>query len=388
MKTRNLALSAVGFLAFASAALAQTSSLEGDVKGEDGNPAVGAWVKIDRTDIKGAYKVKTDKKGHYFHAGLPLGMYVVSVEIDGQVKDTVKGVRTRLGDPTPVNFDLYSRKQKDMARQKAAAAGKTTISKEESRSMSAEEREKLQAALKQQEGQMRKNKELNDAFNAGMTALQAKDYGVAVTNLAKAAEFDPKQNVVWAQLAEAYMGQALTKTGADQGTDLQKGLDAYVKAIEIKPDDAAYHNNYALALVKAKKISEAQAELTKAAQLNPAGAGQYFYNLGAVLTNTGQLEPAAEAFKRAYEADPNYAEAYYQYGISLMGGAKMTPDGKIVPPPGAQESFEKYLQLKADGPNAEAAKAMIATLGGSVEVLYKNPKAPEPKGKKTTTKKK
>ena len=140
--------------------------------------------------------------------------------------------------------------------------------------------------------------------------------------------------------------------------------------------------------MKAKKIPEAQAELTKAAQLNPAGAGQYFYNLGAVLTNTGQLEPAAQAFKKAYESDPNYAEAYYQYGISLMGGAKMAPDGKIIPPEGADAAFQKYLQLKADGPNADAAKAMIATLGGSVEVQYKNPNAPDPKSKKTTTKKK
>ena len=31
----------------------------------------------------------------------------------------------------------------------------------------------------------------------------------------------------------------------------------------------------------------AQAELTKAAQLDPPNAGKYFYNLGAVLVNTG-----------------------------------------------------------------------------------------------------
>ena len=77
MKFRNFALPAVGVLFLAFTSFAQTSSLEGDVKGEDGQPLKGALVKIERTDIKGSYKVKTDKKGHYFHAGLPLGMYVI-----------------------------------------------------------------------------------------------------------------------------------------------------------------------------------------------------------------------------------------------------------------------------------------------------------------------
>src|SRR6266508_3089696 len=102
MKLRTLACSAGAFLFLSVAAVAQTSSLEGDVKAEDGSPLKGALVKIDRTDIKGSYKVKTDKKGHYFHAGLPLGTYSITLEVDGKDRDSVKGVRTRLGDPTPV----------------------------------------------------------------------------------------------------------------------------------------------------------------------------------------------------------------------------------------------------------------------------------------------
>src|SRR5258708_31293081 len=57
-----------------------------------------------------------------------------------------------------------------------------------------------------------------------------------------------------------------SQTGADQQASYQKGVEAYGKAIALKADDAAYHNNYALALVKAKKIPEAQDELAKAAQ--------------------------------------------------------------------------------------------------------------------------
>src|SRR5206468_386236 len=131
-----------------------------------------------------------------------------------------------------------------------------------------------------------------------------------------------------------------------------------------------YHNNYALALAKAKKFTEAQAELNKAAQLDPTQAGKYFYNLGAVLVNTGQTEPAGEAFKKAIEIDPKYADAHYQYGIYLLGKATTTADGKITPPPGTAEEFQKYLELSPDGPNAETSKAMLQSIGGTVETEF------------------
>src|SRR5437879_11783529 len=86
---------------------------------------------------------------------------------------------------------------------------------------------------------------------------------------------------------------------------MTKGFEAYGKALELKPDDAGYHNNYALALARGKKFPEAQAELTKAAQIDPSNAGKYYYNLGALLVNNQQLEPAGEAFKKAIDSDPS-----------------------------------------------------------------------------------
>ncbi len=64
---------AVPFLfLFTGLAVAQTTSLEGKVIGQDGKPLEGALVKIERKDIKANYKVKTKRKGEWFHAGLPL----------------------------------------------------------------------------------------------------------------------------------------------------------------------------------------------------------------------------------------------------------------------------------------------------------------------------
>jgi Tfp pilus assembly protein PilF len=395
----------VGVFLFSLAASAQTSSLAGEVKGEDGKPLAGAVIKIDRTDIKGHYEVKTKKKGDYFHAGLPLGTYNITLEVDGKVRDQVKGVRTRLGDPLPINFDLQGQKQKSESIQAAAASG--TLTKEQERSMSAAEKAAMEKALKEREQSLQKNKALNDSFVAGKTALDAarqaeidltkpgasqdtlkatidQQYTAAVTSLTKAAELDPNQHVVWSNLAEAYMGQAKAKTGDEQTALMTKGLEAYNKAITLKPDDAGYHNNYALALARAKKFPEAQAELTKAAQMDPPNAGRYYYNLGALLVNNQQLEPAGDAFKKAIEADAGYADAYYQYGIYLISKAKTDAKGTVTPEPGTKEAFEKYLELKPTGVNAESAKGMLAMLNAQISTEYKNPSAPaaKQKGKK------
>ena len=384
MKFRNAVLSAAGVLLFSAACFSQTTSIEGDVIGVDGKPMANAkCVVIDRKDIKGHYgPVKTDKKGHYFHAGLPIGQYKISVvDESGKVLDSVDNVRSRLGDPLPVNFNLAANAAKAAARQKAMESGKG-LTKEEARDMTPEQRAAIEKEMEARKKELSKNKELMDAYNNGMTALQGKQYDQAIASLTKAAELDPKQVAVWSYLAEANIQLAKTKTGPERDAALGKGLEAYQKALELKPDDSAAHNNYALALAQAKKTAEAQAELTKAAQLEPAKAGQYYYNLGAVLVNTGQAEPACEAFKKAIDTDANYAEAQYQWGNCLFAKAQVTADGKVTPVPGTAEAFQKYLELSPNGPNAEAAKGMLQAVNASVDVKYSNPSAAQKKGAK------
>jgi tetratricopeptide (TPR) repeat protein len=395
---RRLALSAAALAFFTVHAFAQVSALEGNVKDEEGKPIAGAMIKLDRKDIKGAYSVKSDKKGHWGHYGLPLGQYKVSVEVNGEVRDTVDNVRTKLGDPQQINFDLKARKQEAQAMQKAAETGQ--LPKEQAQKMTAEQKAAFDKANKDREQAIAKNKALNDSYNAGKDALAQKNYDAAVENLTKATEIDANQNVIWSQLAEAYMAQASTKTGAEQDAARQKGIDAFGKAIALKPDDAALYNNYGLALVKAKKIPEAQDALNKAAQLDPPGAVRYYYNLGAVLVNSNQSEAAGEAFKKAiasYEQAKaagtppqditrNYAEANYQYGIVLLSKAATdTKTGKVTPVAGTTESFQKYLELQPDGPFADSAKGMIQTIGGTVATTYQNPEG-EKGGKKKTKK--
>jgi tetratricopeptide (TPR) repeat protein len=372
---------------FSVACWGQTTAFEGDVKGEDGKPLVKVAVHLDRKDIKGNYKVNTDKKGHYYYGGLPIGTYKIWVEVDGKERDSVDNVKSGLGDAKVISFDLKkagaSAADRQAEMQKTLANG-GELTKEQTRDMTPEQKAALEKKMKDAAATMAKNKALNDAFNAGKTALDAKQYDVAIENLEKAKGMDPTQNVIWGNLADAYGAAAKTKTGADQQAMLDKGVEAYQKAIELKPDDAAYHNNYALLLAQSKKSDEALAELTKAAQLDPPNAGKYYFNGGAVLVNLGQNEPAGAMFKKAIEADPTYADAHYQYGIYLIGKSTTTPDGKIVAPAGTKEEFEKYLELKPDGPNADASKAMLTSMGETLQTDYsKSGKKPT-----ATTKKK
>ena len=376
MKLRNLVLTAAGLLLFAFSALAQTGSMEGDIKGPDGKPMLGTMVKIDRTDIKAHYQVKTDKKGHYFHAGLPLGRYNVAVEVSGKDVPIAQNVQLRGGDPTNVPGDLTK------SGGDADAAAAQLAANDATRGLTPAQKAEQEKVNKEREEALKKNKELNDAFNGGIAAAQNKQWDQAVAAFTKASDMDPKQHVVWAQLAEAEVNFAGTKSGAEADAAMQKGLDAYAKAIELKTDDAGYHNNYALSLAKAKKYPEAQAELTKAATLDPPNAGRYYYNLGALLVNSSQNEPAGEAFKKAIESDPNYADAQYQYGVYLLSKASIDAAGKVTPVAGTADAFQKYLQLKPDGPFAESAKSMLATFGQTIDTSYKNPTPAKKGGKK------
>ena len=262
-----------GLTLFAGLSFAQITAISGEVKGEDGQPLRDALIKIERKDIRGNYRVKTNKKGEYYYGGLQIGVYDVTLEVNGKEVDKVQNIRTTLGEPRVVNFNLQELKKRQEALARAAEAGQLT--EEQARELSPEQRAALEKATKERQKALERNRALNDAFNAAMQALEAKQYETAVASFVKASEIDPNQHVVWAHLGDAYIGLAQSKTGADRETTMNQGLEAWGKAISLNPNDAGYHNNYALALARANKFPEAQAELQKAAEIDQPNAGKY-----------------------------------------------------------------------------------------------------------------
>jgi tetratricopeptide (TPR) repeat protein len=368
-------------------AYGQMGTFMGKVVGEDGKGVPNIVIKIERKDIKGNWQTKTNKKGDWIYSGMPVpGQFAITCEMNGQVADALNGVRSQMGDP--VELKDFCDLKKLVAKRKATEAAMATgqVTQEMARDMSPEQKAAMEKAMKERSASMAKNKALNDAYNAGMAAMQAKDFPTAIDSFKKAAELDPKQGAVWIQLAQAHDQSANAKTGAEKDAALQSAAENYQKSLELLPADAGLHNNFGLVLAKQKKFAEAQAELDKAAQLDPPGGGKYFFNLGAVMINTGQTDPAITAFKKAVELDPKYAPAWFQLGSALSGKLTMTPDGKPIAPEGMQAALEKYLELDPTGPNAEAAKSLITVATGTIETKYVNPDAKKAPAKKTTKK--
>lgn len=378
----------LGFISLiAGSAWAQTTTLEGDIKGPDGQPLKGAVVVLDRTDIKGHYQVKSDKKGHWLYTGLPYGKYDISCVVNGQVMDKVSGVQSKYGESTPVNFDLQKTAAAHAAQQQAANTGQAAPDVE--RGMSKEQKEQYEAQIKQRAEAMKKNKALNDAYNAGQDALKqadadtdkakkGADYQAAIDKFNAAGQMDANQIAIWDSLGEAYAGLARTQTGDDQTKSYDAAIEAYKKSLAIKPDDAAVYNQMGNIYGAEKKIPEATEALNKSAELNPTpqGKAKAYFNMGANLVNTGKPEQAAEFFKKATEADPTYAEAWYQYGSILMMQGKVDPKtGQQSYPPETADAFKKYLELQPSGTHAQEANAMLQALGEKVQTKYTAPGA-------------
>ncbi len=373
-------------LLVAGTAWAQTATMQGDIKDQNGQPLKGAVIVLDRTDMKGHYTVKSDKKGHWLYTGLPgAATFTISCQVDGKTMDQVTGVKSAYGDNPPVDFDLSKVVKQQAATAQANANGQLTD--QQQRGMSKEQKAQYEAQMKQRAEQMKKNKALNDAYNGGKDALtkaqgesdeaaKGTDFQTAIDNFKKAGDLDATQEAVWAGLGDAYYGLGQTQKGDDRTKSFDGALDAYKKALAINPNEAALYNQLGNIYGAEKKIPEATEALNKAAQLDPAMAAKANFNMGANLVNSGNSDQAADFFKKAIAADPNYADAHYQYGICLMGKASVdSKTGKVTPPPGTAEEFQKYLELKPDGPNAQSAKDMLASLGETVQTRVTNPNA-------------
>jgi tetratricopeptide (TPR) repeat protein len=321
--------------------------IEGTIIGPNGSPLVGALIIIERKEIKQHLEVKTDKKGHFIHAGLASGLYRVSVNWEGKEIYYFDNTRVTAGETAKLDLNLKEQVEKAKAQPRAPTP------------------EEKEAETKIEEAKS-KHETMKARFDKGREYMQAKQYEQAVEEFKAAAEMDPRQYVIFASMAEAYKG--LRK--------FDDAIQSYTKALTAlaeKPDqqvEASYHMNLALIYALAGKMENASAETKQAAELNPATGSKAYYNLGATLVNSGKTEEAISAFQKAIEIDPNNADAHYQLGISLMGKAQITPEGKTIPAPGTVEAFQKYLDLQPNGPYAATAKNMIEMLGAKIETKF------------------
>ncbi len=335
----------LGAVAVAIPLFGQTGGLSGDVKDDKGNPMVGNPVLIERTDVKGMYKAKTDKKGHYIYIGLPLGSYKITLQdANGREIFHFAGVHVGMGDPTVTDFD--------MAKEKAAALKEQKADPE------------LQKKLEEQSKEQEKFTGLKSMFEQGQTLYNDKKYAEAAAMFEQAVLLAKDKNLaaVVGRLADSYA----------QAHQYDKAVENYQKVILLDPTNAQYHSGLGNVYANTGKVPEAQAEFQKSADLDPANAAKSYFNLGATLYNTGKMDEAAAAFKKATEIDTKYADAYALMGRALMGKVTLGPDGKtVIAPPGTVEAFETYLKLDPTGKFAQEAQGDLDAIKGGVQTEYK-----------------
>jgi len=231
--------------------------------------------------------------------------------------------------------------------------------------------------------QAEKYRILKDTFAAGMKAEGAQDWAAALASFRQAAALAPTQFPVWFHLAEAAQKLAKQTTDSGQRDQLRaESLAAFDKAIALKPNDPAVHNNYALALAAGGNFTAAREQLDIAVRLDPQKAGQYYYNLGAVAVNDGRTQEGCDAFAAGLQADPNFAGNHYENGLCFFAQATVRADGTTYVPPGAREGLLEYLRLSPTGRFAAYAGALLDSLNAPVDTKYVRPgyQMPGPRG--------
>jgi tetratricopeptide (TPR) repeat protein len=389
------------------AALAATPSVaqgafgtvKGVVKDAQGAPVSDAQVVWHNDDNGRTYKLKTNKKGEYFSLGIEPGKYDVTVSKDGKDLDSQKGFPVSLDEAT-LDFDLKARKE-EQVQETAKKQG-----------MTAEQVKQMQEQQAAAEKYNNNIKAVNDKLKEATAAEQAGNDDAAIATLSATTQMVPNEDLVWFRLGQAYLDSAKKQT--DNAEKTKRYTEAYndiSKAIDLKKNGpksdasgappkqpnqpvqaaaenarmAAYYDNLANAAARIGKTDDAVNAYNQAATLDPPHAGQYYFNLGAVLTNANMTndpnvrKQAIAAFEKAIAADPNRADAYYWKAQNLVGMATTDSAGKISAPEGTAEAYQKYLELQPAGPHAEEAKSMLAALNATVETTY---------GKKGASKKK
>src|SRR5215468_4790842 len=348
-----------------------TGSVKGVCRDAEGKPIPAGTVEWMSMETGRKYSLKLNKKGEYFSLGITPGKYKVTLfDAEGKQIFYMTGINVGL-DELDQDIDL----KKEAAAQ-AAGQGLTP--------------EQVKA---QQEAQAKAQKEnatvktLNEKLMAAKTASDAGDFDSAIATLSEATTVDANRDLLWFKLGDAYRMSAPKQTDpAEKQKRYAQAAEAYQKAIDLKtanPDAkdteanqklAAYYNNLAEADAKSNKIDDAVTNYNKAAQLDPAHAGQYNFNIGAVLTNAGKVDDAIVAFDKVIAVDPTKADAYYWKGVNMIGKATLKGD-KMVAPDGTAEAFNKYLELAPTGNYAQPAKDMLASIGAAVETGFNKKKA-------------
>lgn len=310
----------------------------------------GATVTLDfKGEPAKQFKIVTDAYGEWYRSGLAPGTYDISVRLEWidrteQSKSlkpviftaTMTGVALKPGEKLRV-ADIGA-----MTAEARAAGKKAPVASNLSNA--------------QAEAANRKSAEMDALFKGADAATAAGNYAEAVAKLTAIAERfagDGKP-----------CGACYVKIGESQLklNDVEKGEAAFLKAIELDPNQPAAYSQLAAIYNGQRKFDEAAKMSAKATELLGATAGGgdavTVFNLGIINWNAGKYEEAKGEFEKAAKMDPTMANAHYYLGMAIFNLAS-TGKGTMAD---AKAPFQEYLKLAPTGEFAEVAKAILASI--------------------------
>jgi tetratricopeptide (TPR) repeat protein len=376
----------------AMSVFAQVGRIEGSVvKKGTTEPIVGAEVQIARTDIKGNYDVKTDKKGVFLHAGVPyVGTYTIIISAPGFAPYFMTGIRPT-GEVMKVELEPGDGRKltlDDVKKMQSSPGGSAQ------KQMSAAEMKKAQEEYDKKkaeiEAQNKRNKEdfenMKKFFEQGQQLAANKDYNGAVTAYNEAAKIDPEQQAIWANLALALYNRGVTNLNESlkdvskrdlAKQDFNDSINAVGKALALvepqlaDPAKGAQAKKSKSQYLKIKADSEsllarrlgagdmaaaAVKDYKEAGDLsdNPADKKNFELKGAETLFDSGKAEEAVAAYQGILTSDPENIEALYKLGLAYASVAKFQDSAN---------TLQKFLDKAPEtDPRVPEVKAVIKDL--------------------------
>jgi tetratricopeptide (TPR) repeat protein len=165
-------------------------------------------------------------------------------------------------------------------------------------------------------------------YGLGQLELSSKNYSEAAKYFEKALSLTPEANRIHYSLAMAYRGLGDAEKAkahlARQGPVGARVADPLVDGLQELIRGERVHLIRGKLAADSRRFAEAASEFRKAIVANPESVPAHV-NLGAVLTQTGDLEGAIEQFEAALRIDPKNTNAHYNLAVLLANDNKHEP---------------------------------------------------------------